>query len=61
VLIVSLNYSCDCFSITFGQQPYIVQTMPILLFILKVENSFDLYLMGTDKKNELNRFRSLLY
>jgi len=46
--------------ITFGQQPFILQTIPILIFISRIENSYELYLLGTDQKKEHNKFSKLL-
>ena len=47
------------FSQTFGQKPYIVQTIPILIYILKIDNTFELFILGTDAKNKVNSFKTL--
>lgn len=37
-----------------------MQTIPILIYILKMDNTFELFLLGTDSKKSVNRFKTLL-
>ena len=55
----SLLYLTHC-SNNFGSQPFIVQALPLLIYILRVDNTFELYLLGTDPQKVVNKFSNLL-